>query len=260
MKTHSNRFIWYELMSTDVAAAAAFYGEVVGWQIPREPQRSPDGKDYRMIACTDGGFVGGALQLDAHMVEHGARSAWLPYLYVPDVDAALRAMEADGAHPVLPAMDLPVGRIAMVADPAGAMFYVMTPRPPPGKADAKSTVFHPSAPQRVNWNELGSTDPARAKSFYAKHFGFSVDQSMPMGPMGDYVFLEHDGGAEGGLLRAETSGWVPYFGVPSVEVAQRRITQLGGTVTQALHEVPGGSFACVAVDAQGARFGVVGRR
>ena len=31
MVDYSGRFVWYELMTTDMAAAKAFYGEVVGW-------------------------------------------------------------------------------------------------------------------------------------------------------------------------------------------------------------------------------------
>lgn len=33
MNSPSGSFIWYELMTTDANAAAAFYGNVVGWKI-----------------------------------------------------------------------------------------------------------------------------------------------------------------------------------------------------------------------------------
>ena len=31
MANSQGRFVWYELMTTDVAAAKAFYAKVVGW-------------------------------------------------------------------------------------------------------------------------------------------------------------------------------------------------------------------------------------
>jgi uncharacterized protein len=34
MTVKQSSFVWYELLSTDVAAAKAFYGKVVGWGVP----------------------------------------------------------------------------------------------------------------------------------------------------------------------------------------------------------------------------------
>ena len=48
-----------------------------------------------------------------------------------NVDAAVQAITADGGRALMPKMTLPVGEIAMVTDPMGAPFYVMTPVPPP---------------------------------------------------------------------------------------------------------------------------------
>ncbi|MEJ0100407.1 MAG: hypothetical protein WDO12_12000 [Pseudomonadota bacterium] len=57
------------------------------------------------------------------------KPTWLGYLHVADVDAATRAIVADGGKVLMPRMDLPVGKIAMVADPMGSPFYVMDPIP-----------------------------------------------------------------------------------------------------------------------------------
>src|SRR3546814_12664454 len=83
-----------------------------------------------MIGRGDGGNAGGVLALNADMLAGGARPAWMGYLEVADVDAAVAAIEADGGAVHMPATDLPVGRIAMVSDPQGAVFYVMDPNPP----------------------------------------------------------------------------------------------------------------------------------
>jgi predicted enzyme related to lactoylglutathione lyase len=252
-------FIWYELMTPDPDAATRFYGAVVGWKISA-PAPMPDGKDYRGIQRNDGGSVGGVLKLTADMQQHGALPVWLGYLHVADVDATVKAIEADGGKTLMPRMDLPVGKIAMVTDPMGTPFYVMAPIPPPGKPDAKSDVFDTKAPQRVRWNELASPDLARAKAFYAKHFNFQFNEVMPMGPMGDYCFIDHDGVRLGAIMQKRSAGpatWLFYFRVDSLGAAQRAIETHGGKITQGPQEVPGNEWVISATDPAGASFGVV---
>src|SRR5580765_7172282 len=103
-------FIWYELMTTDPDGAKAFYDAVVGWNT--EPQSQfPNG--YRMIGRSDGKFAGGILPLNDEMQQHGARPTWLGYIYVPDVDASVTAIEAGGGKALMPAFDIPnIGRVA----------------------------------------------------------------------------------------------------------------------------------------------------
>jgi predicted enzyme related to lactoylglutathione lyase len=255
-------FIWYELMTTDSSAAARFYGAVMRWKIAPQPDSMPGGRDYRMITRNDGGAAGGVLQLNADMLKHGAQPCWLGYLQVADVAAAVKGIVADGGQLLMARMDLPVGSIAMVADPMGTPFYVMNPIPPPGKPDAKSDVFDVAAPQRVRWNELGSPDLARAKAFYGKHFNFHFKDVMPMGPLGDYCFADHDGVRIGAIIPKQTPGpvgpWTFYFGVTSVTAARQAITAGGGKVMHDMHQVPGGEWIIVASDPAGAVFGVVG--
>lgn len=254
-------FIWYELMTTDINAAARFYGAVIGWQVPGDGSPGSGDRDYRMIRRGDGGNAGGMLQLTQGMQQGGARPTWLMYLQVADVDAAVSAIEQDGGHKHL-RMSLPVGEVAMVTDPLGTPFYVMAPIPPPGQPDARSDVFEPMAAQRVNWNELVTPDLARARAFYAKHFGFAFNEVMPMGEMGDYCFIDVGGKRAGALMQQHKSvpsrGWTFYFGVPGVQAAKRAIESGGGRVLMGPHQVPGGSYAMVAADPQGAIFGVAG--
>lgn len=254
-------FIWYELLTTDAAAAAKFYAAVVGWKLGESsPQQA--GVDYRMITRSDGGNAGGMLTLSADMQQHGARPTWLGYLRVTDVDAASKAIEADGGKTLMPKKSLPVGDIAMLADPMGTPFYVMTPIPPPGKPEAKSDVFDTKADQRVRWNELTSADLVQAKAFYSKHFGFELNEVMPMGAMGDYCFIDHGGMRIGAMMQkpaeVPVGAWLFYFGVPSVDEAKRAIEGNGGKVIHGPSEVPGGDWIVIATDPDGAPFGVVG--
>jgi predicted enzyme related to lactoylglutathione lyase len=186
----------------------------------------------------------------------------MPYLYVPDVDAEVAAIEAEGGKVQMRASDLPVGRIAMVLDPQGIPIYLMNPIPPAGApADARSDVFDPQAVQRVRWNELASRDQEGSMAFYARHFGFEFNDKMPMGEMGDYWFIDHHGQRLGAIMRKNWDNavmWDFYFGVPSATAAKRAIEANGGTVMSGPMEVPGGDWVVFATDPQGARFGVVG--
>lgn len=265
MSNPTGSFIWYELMTTDSDAAAIFYRSVIGWEIGSPQDADSSGQDYRMIGRSDGGYAGGMLKLTSGMLQGGARPAWLGYLHVVDVDAAVRDIVADGGKLLMPRTDLSVGKIAMVADPLGTPFYVMAPIPPPGHPDAKSDVFDPGATQRVRWNELATPDLARAKAFYGKHFGFAFNETMPMGTMGEYCFIAHgDMPMIGALMQqpahAPSVGWLFYFGVNSVAAAKGTIEAGGGTILRDPHEVPGGQWIAVATDPQGACFGVVGPR
>ncbi|MGE0860754.1 MAG: VOC family protein [Gammaproteobacteria bacterium] len=263
MSAHG-KFIWYELMTRDPQAASTFYHAVVGWRIAPVPDPTASEVDYRLIGRDDGGTAGGALTLTAAMEAGGARPTWLGYLCVDDVDAVLAAMHDDGATVLMPPMDLPVGRIALLSDPQGAAFYVMRPIPPAGADTAASDVFSHDRPGHVRWNELATSDPAAAVAFYTRHFGWAQPGAMEMGELGQYRFLEREGQMLGAVMPNTPTqpdpAWLFYIGVPDIDRAVAAVTRQGGTLCQAPLEIPGGEFAALARDPQGAAFGLVGPR
>ncbi len=265
MTNISGNPIWYELLTTDAEAATSFYGSVLGWKVaPKAADLPPDGRDYRMIGRDDGGQAGGVMQLSDAMCASGARATWLTYLYVKNVDAACAAITADGGRVHMPKISLPVGDIAMVADPMGTVFYVMTPIPPHGKPDAVSDAYDRAGIQRVRWNELASPDLAKAKSFYAKNFNFTFNEVMPMVEMGDYCFIDHGGRRLGAIMQqppgSPPAAWLFYFGVKSVMVAKRAVEKGGGKLLYGPMEVPGGEWVFAATDPQGVAFGIAGAK
>lgn len=259
----TGQVIWYELMTPDPAGAADFYGAVVGWDIPATGHDMPNGSNYRMITRPDGGNAGGLLQLTPAMAQNGARPLWVSYLHVADVAAALAQVTATGGTVLMPEQDLPGGRMAMVADPGGAPFYLMDPTPPPGQPDAVSDVFSPHEPHRCAWNELACPDAEAALAFYTGLLGWESTGAMDMGPMGQYHFISHDGVPIGGIYRSADGSappWRCYFRVPDIHAAAAAIPANGGTMVKELHEVPGGDWTLVATDPQGAEFALVGMR
>ena len=262
--TEPYNFIWYELMTTDPQGAAAFYGAVVGWTIASERDPAAGDMDYRMIGRSDGGQAGGVLALNDDMLAGGARPIWLGYLHTPDVDAAVAAIVADGGAVQMPAMDIAVGRIAMVTDPQGAPFYIMDPVPPPGMEGMESDVFSVTEAQHVRWNELSTTDPDAAIAFYKKHFGWGQEGEMDMGDIGAYRFIQRGDIGLGAVMPMmpgmPTPMWSYYVGVDDIDRAHAAITANGGTIITEPMEIPGGEFAINAVDPQGASVGFVGPR
>lgn len=257
-------FIWYELMTTDPDAAARFYEPIVGWKVEGHSDPDTSGMDYRLINRSDGGHAGGVLKLTDDMTKGGARPSWLGYLYVTDVDAAVAAIVADGGLSLMPAFDIDVGRIAMVADPQGVPHYVMTPNPPGGVKDASSDVYDRYAEQRIAWNELYSPDLEAAKAFYSKHYNFAFNESMPMGPMGDYCFIDHGGEMIGAVMQkpaeVPVGMWNYYIRVPEIDAATDKVRELGGQVFNGPMEVPGGDWIINGMDPQGAMFSLVGAK
>ncbi|TPG39825.1 VOC family protein [Sphingomonas koreensis] len=246
--------IWYELITADPDAAKAFYDDVVGWTI--EPQ--PAGEmDYRMIT-TPGGHAGGVMRLDDQMKAGGAKPGWKFYIGVDDVDATVEKAKAAGGGVIMPPWTIDgVGRMALIHDPQGVVFYVMR-----GVSPEDSTAFDRMGLGKCNWNELNSDDQQGALNFYGEVFGWTYPDKMPMGPMGDYVFVDAAGTQIGAIMQrpadAPPADWRFYFRSPDIDAAADKVRALGGTVHHGPVEVPGGDRIIVASDPEGVSVGVVG--
>lgn len=188
------------------------------------------------------------------------RPVWLGYIGVDDVDATVSAALRDGATECVPPTEIPgVGRFAMILDPQGTCTYLM-------RGAVEGGVSQSFAPLvgHCQWNELVTTDPVAALAFYTRHFGWTRGNVMPMGPLGDYQFLL-SGNVQFGAIMKRTRAdapplWRFYFGVDDIDRAVQAITAGGGRLLGDPQQVPGGGYAVVAVDPQGAEFGVAGPR
>lgn len=259
-------FIWYELLTNDPDSAAAFYGRVIGWKV--RDSAMPD-MDYRLVSAGEAeggalsgkGDVAGMMKLTPDMQAGGARPLWLGYVGVDDVDAAVEKARAAGATVHIPPTDIPnVGRFAMLADPQGAVFYVMR-----GSGDERSDAFVATMkPGHACWNELSTSDQDAAIDFYSRQFGWTKGDALPMGEMGDYRFLHHGEPMIGAVMKQPTAElppmWVYYFYVPDIDRAAEAVKSGGGAVHYGPVEIPGGDFSITAGDPEGAIFGLVGPR
>lgn len=260
MSNKHGDFIWYELMTDHADAAEAFYTAVLGWSFSRAGQGD---KDYRQFSMKDV-YVGGVLPLTAGMLEGGARPCWLGYIGVKEVDRTIQAIVAAQGSVHMPPQDIPgVGRFALVADPQGAMFYVMTPTPPPGGGSSQSFAATEPIVGHCARNELETENPAAALNFYHDLFGWEKDSEMDMGSLGKYQFLRHDfmiGAVMPKMPGMPVSPWSHYFRVNDIDAAVTSIKANGGEIAQEHTEIPGCDFSMNAIDPQGAAFALVGPR
>ncbi len=115
---------WTDLATPDEAAAERFYGAVFGWQRV-EADYVPEGYGEWHAA---GRPVAGVRAFGPYDPP-GVPAYWTVMLMVADCRAtAARAGEL-GGQVLLPPLDMTVGTYAMLADPAGAAFGVVTLSP-----------------------------------------------------------------------------------------------------------------------------------
>lgn len=248
-------FVWYELMTTDMAGAEAFYRSVVGWTA--RDAGMPDFA-YTLFQAGDT-MIAGLMTLPEAAKAMGARPGWLGYILVEDVDAAAKRLAEAGGTVHKQPEDIPgVGRFAVVADPQGAFFALyrgITDMPEPAGMNN---------PGHVGWRELLAVDGPTAFDFYAGQFGWTKDQAMDMGPVGVYQLFASGGPAVGAIMTKPAEVPVPfwgfYFQVDGIDAAIGRIKAGGGTVILEPTEVPGGAWICQGIDPQGAYFALVGNR
>ena len=257
MSNDHGRFIWYELITTDIDGASRFYEDVVGWT---HEDMSGDGMTYRALSA-DGNGVGGMMVIPPEAKARGAPPSWSGYICVDDCDAAAAKIKSLGGDVIRAPEDIPgIGRFAVVADPQGAVFEIMKPFP--------METERPQVPQgtkgHTSWHELYAGDLEPAFAFYADMFGWRKDQSMDMGPMGTYLLFANQDGVIGGMMtkppQVARPAWLYYFQVDDIEAAKGRIESGGGKVVNGPMEVPGGDWIIQGVDPQGAMFAVVGSR
>lgn len=250
---YAGRFVWYELMTTDTAAASAFYGSVVGW---RMHDAGMPGFEYTLLG-TAVGDAGGLMEIPAEARAQGARPGWIGYIAVDDVDAKTAAVSAAGGMVYREPADIPnVGRFSVVADPQGAVFSLFV-----GDGSGEMPDVPPGTPGHAGWRELYAADAQAVFPFYANLFGWTKAESLDMGAMGTYQTFAVGGETIGGMMTKPAAmpvaAWNYYFFVEGAEAAVARIKASGGQVLNGPMQVPGGSWIVQGLDPQGAFFSVM---
>ena len=241
-------FIWYELRTAQPAAAPSFYAHVIGsWS-----SRPMEGFDDYTLFVTEQGPLGGAARLSARAAQMGVSPHWMSSVYVGDVDAAASQVTQTGGRVLVEPAEHPnLGRLALAADPFGAVFGVCTP--------ARAMPVHDSSkPGEVCWHELISEDHDAALAFYARLFGWKKRSEFDMGTMGKYVVYGNEIRDLGGIFtmpkQQHPSAWNYYFQVADLDAAVERAKAKGATLLNGPMQVPSGARIAQLSDPQGAGF------
>jgi hypothetical protein len=251
-KHEHGRPSWVDLGTPDPEAGKAFYTGLFGWEWTDEP--TGDGGLYTMFRL--GGRDVAALYAQREDERTmGIPPHWLVYITVDDVDlAAGRVAGAGGTLLAEPFDVLDSGRMAMVQDPAGAVFALW-------QAGTHIGSQRFGEPGSVTWFELNSRDAAVAERFYTELLGWT-SEVMPMQGMDYTVFSVGGSGAAGMLQMTEEWGdlpshWMVYFEVADCDAAAQRAVELGGANPFPPMEVPEVGRWAVVSDPQGAHFSIM---
>ena len=244
-------FCWVGLATSDPAGAKAFYRAVFGWEA--EDMAAGDAGTYTLLR-RDGRDVAILYRQTREARAAGAPPHWTSFISVEDAGAtAARAGELGGAAVFREPFDvLDAGRVAAIRDPTGAIVSLWQPRSRIG-----ATLV--GAVGALCWNELATTDVARAGAFFGDLLGWEYETDAR-----GYTTIDNAGSRSAGI-RAQTGrehgsepSWLPHFRVVSVEDATRAAELAGGRALVAPTEGPAGRCAVIA-DPQGAAFAVVER-
>ena len=242
---------WVDLSSPDVDASAAFYGAVMGWEASEAAP--PESGGYRRFQHGGKDVAGLMAKSDAQQP-----TAWATYVSVADAaQTAARVQEAGGAV-LVPPMDVTdLGRMAVFADPTGAVFGVWQP----GTFSGAELVNEPGS---LCWNELLTRNADAGKAFYGAVFGWQAGGPGFTGAPESYTVWELDGRGVGGMMQmsepffpaAVPPHWNVCFAVADCDGTVARARELGATVIAEPTDLPIGRFAGL-VDPQGAAFSVM---
>ncbi len=243
-------FCWVELATSDGEAAKKFYAGLFGWTFTDSP--IGPGMVYTMLK-QDGKDVGALYKMPEQMTSQGIPPNWLSYASVANVDESAAKAKELGATLMKDPFDvMDVGRMAVVQDPTGAVFALW-------QAGTHAGAGIVNVPYSLTWNELSTSDTAKAGDFYSGLFGWSKNVQQ-MGPMTYTTFRNGDRPA-GGMYTPEMGKipphWLVYFAVDDTDAKVKQANELGATTIAPPMDIPNTGRFAVLADPQGAVFAII---
>ena len=244
------RWVWADLVTTDVAVAAGFYGQVFGWTY--ETYGGEDDLDTYTLVLADGLPIGGMV-FDRRAIKDGVASArWIALVSVPDVQEAANAVTKYGGKVVMAPKTLGErGVTAVFQDPEGVPFGAVH------SANGDPADYLGDVHEWV-WLDLWTRDVDRATRFYGAVAGYQVAPLDPASPRNG-MHLVSGGHVRAGVMQlndaAATPVWLPYVRVADVATTVARARAAGGRVLREPSSV-GRARVAVIADPTGAPVGV----
>lgn len=235
-KHDSGKFIWHDLLTTDVQAAGLFYEKLFAWHIEYQQEYA--------IVYNNGKRIAGIMKVKSSggQEQHGI---WLPSVSVADIDAAVTQVKAGGGKILKGPLDMKLrGRAVLIKDPEGAEIVLLKARggdPQDAKAEVGDWL----------WNELWSHEPAKSEAFYRILLGYDTAVSKASYT----VLMSHDRWRAGIRYIADdkqSMSWLPVVRVADPQAVSSRVETLGGVVWVAPDDAEGQGNTALISDPTGA--------
>ncbi|MFC6009495.1 VOC family protein [Nocardia lasii] len=241
---------WVDVQVDDTTAARNFYSTLFGWEIQ---DAGPDSGGYLMATLNGRAVAGIGPKQSA-----SAPSAWVTYISADDVDAVAGQIAAAGGSVPMAPMDVgEAGRMAIAADPGGAIFGLWQA----GKSIGVEIVNVDGA---LTWNDLHTTEYKAAQDFYKKIYDYTYTEvgdgkevvysifGIPQAPK------ERVGGVAQAPKLDTPPYWLAWFQVGDVDATIKTATELGAKVVLPAKTSPTGRAGVLRAP-QGEVFSVVDR-
>ncbi|HMG41606.1 MAG TPA: VOC family protein [Acidimicrobiales bacterium] len=247
---------WVDVMCHDTAKAATFYRGLFGWEAVSQGPTE-----------VTGGYA--IFQLDGHDVAGigpGEQPGWTTYITVADVEKTAALAAEHGAKVLTEPRTVPspltltdAGRMALLADPEGAVFGVWQPADHTG-ADVTGE------PGSLRWSELGVRDVEQAKAFYGALFGWEGETHPFADDTSTYTEFSLPGNDTkvAGMVQMNEqwpeeipAHWMVYIAVADADAAAAQVVELGGTVSVEPFDLPNVGRIAVVNDVDGSVFSVM---
>jgi uncharacterized protein len=245
-------FCWVELATSDGDAAKSFYTQLFGWDYVDNP--IGPGMVYTMLKL-NGQDVGALYKLMPDQEAQGVPPNWLSYISVANADESAEKAKAAGGTLLKEPFDvMNHGRMAVIQDPAGAVFALWQPKDHQGAA-----IYN--VPNSFTWNELMTTDTKKAGDFYSSTFGWTRDVQN-FGPL-EYTMFNNGDRPNGGMLQITPEmgpippNWLVYFAVDDCDAKAQKAAELGGQIMKPADDIPGVGRFAILIDPQGAAFAII---
>lgn len=233
---HPGKFVWHDLLSTDVNASQDFYGKLFGWRF-----------------SSTGGYVeiyngkhkiGGIVRIEKGQNEQTITASWLASISVANVDAAIDQVRAHKGKVINGPLNMPLrGKGALVADSRGAHLVLLHAK------DGDPEDREPAMGDWL-WNEIWSNAPEETIAFYKAVGGYSEIKKE-----GDYAIFINEDKWRAGVRFSDhdvSIRWVPAIRVSDPGSLLEKVEELGGNIWIRPGDLPGNPDTALISDNMGA--------
>jgi predicted enzyme related to lactoylglutathione lyase len=248
--SNPGRFVWADLVTDDVGAAAEFYAATFGWTY-RTYGGSDDRETYTLVLAGETA-IGGMVFHEAKPDSEQPSARWIGMISTENVKATTGKVEAAGGKTlVAPRKVGERGEVAVFADPEGALFGVLK------SATGDPEDFLGQVGEWV-WIELWVDDAAKATDFYKSAFGYGVE-AVPESPREAFRLMTGErfraGVTQKNAGSKLPSVWLPYVRVADAAATVAKAKAAGGRVLLEPRPYSGATVALI-VDPSGAPFAI----